>query len=577
MNKQKKEWVLKNKSAITGDELIAGLLKNRGILPSNEDSFFSPNFEKDLHDPFIFRDMKKAVDRIIKAIKTKEKILIYGDYDVDGVTSTIMLNKLLTSLGLDCFVYLPHRENEGYGMNKDVIKKYADLKYSLLISVDCGTSNIDEVDTANKLGLDVIIFDHHLTHQELPRAFAIINPKLEHEKYPFKDLSAGGVIFKFIQGFLKHEAGGKIAEEKGILGGWEKWMLDLAAISTICDSMPLIGENRVIVKYGLIVIAKSRNIGLKKLMDIAGIKFNSIDTKKVGFTIGPRINAAGRMEHANLAFDLLNTDDDVTAIELAQRLNQANINRQKLVEKIIQDVRQRLQKQSDDYVCIAYDQSWPAGIVGLVAGKIKDEFYRPAFIIGSSSKEFIGSGRSIDQLNIMEVMEQISKKNILKKYGGHKMACGFSVNGESQIDEFRVQMSKIIRDRLLNLDICPRLIIDAQLQLEDISESLVGEVVQFEPFGSGNEQPIFLAKNIEIVSQELIGQTKKHMRMYLRDKKGKVWKVMGFGWNNGGEKSNDIVKFIPGKKLDIVYGLAENEWNGNREIQINLIDVKFLS
>lgn len=571
MLKQKKHWILKNKEILSGDLLIAYLLRDRGVPDKSEECFFSPNFERDLHDPYLFRDMKKAVERVLIAAERNEKVLIYGDYDVDGVTSSTMLYKLLSALGMAVEAYLPHRENEGYGMNKGVVKQFAGKGFSLLISSDCGISNLDEVDLANKNGMDVIIFDHHLPPAKIPAAYAIVNPKLSEEVYPFKDLSSGGVIFKFIQAFFKNENAKKFAQSKGLFEGWEKWLLDLAAISTICDSMPLIGENRVLVKYGLLVLSKTRNPGLRRLMEIARVNPAAVDTEKVGFCIGPRINAAGRMEHANLAFRLLNTESDTEAVELSVRLNQANTNRQKLVEQIMNQARRQLSENGGNFACVAYGADWPAGIVGLVAGKLKDEFYLPTFIIGSNGEKLTGSGRSIDELNIMEVMAKAAESGLLAKFGGHKMACGFSLINESAVDEFRKQINQIAQEFIGGLELSPKLSIDAHLPLEHISESLVGELSQFEPFGPGNNNPRFFAKNIEVVSVEPIGQTKKHLRSYFRDSQGKVWKVMGFGWNNNGN-----LPFEANARLDIVYELSENEWNGNKEIQIELVDAKIV-
>ena len=571
MLKQKKQWILKNKELLSGDFLIAYLLRDRGVPDKSEECFFSPNFERDLHDPYLFRDMKKAVERVLIAAEKNEKILIYGDYDVDGVTSSTMLYKLLSALGLKAEVYLPHRENEGYGMNKDVVKQFSEKGFSLLISSDCGISNFDEIDLANKSGMDVIIFDHHLPPEKIPAACAIINSKLSEETYPFKELSSGGVVFKFIQAFFKNEKAKKFAQSKGLFEGWEKWLLDLAAISTICDSMPLVGENRVLVKYGLRVLSKTRNPGLRRLMEIARVNPAAVDAEKVGFCIGPRINAAGRMEHANLAFSLLNTESDAEAVELSAQLNQANINRQKLVEQIMNQARHQLAENGGNFACVAYGADWPAGIVGLVAGKLKDEFYLPTFIIGSNGEKLTGSGRSIDELNIMEVMQKAAEGGLLAKFGGHKMACGFSLINESAVDEFKKQINQIAQEFIGELELSPKLSIDAHLPLEHISEPLVGELAQFAPFGSGNSKPKFFAKNLEVVSVEPVGLTKKHLRSYFRDSQGKVWKVMGFGWN-----SNGHLPFEANSRLDIVYELSENEWNGNKEIQIELVDARIV-
>ncbi len=569
MRKQTRMWVLKSREKDADQSLVSALLESRGVRKELEDQFFSPNFDRDLHDPFLFRHMKRTVDRILQAAHKNEHVLIYGDYDVDGVTSATIMKELLTQIGVVSDVYLPHRENEGYGMKRGVVDEFAAKGTKLIISVDCGISNKAEVDFANSKGIDVIILDHHIAPSILPSAYAIVNPKVTEDDYPFRDLSAGGVVFKVVQGFLKDKEGQAYARSKGMLPGWEKWLLDLVAISTICDSMPLVGENRTLVKYGLIVLSKTRRVGLKRLMEKSRLSASTLDATGVGFYIGPRINAAGRMEHASIAFQLLNTADDGEAVVLSDRLQKANTDRQKLVERIMQEARAQISTQNERLALVAYDASWPAGIVGLVAGKLKDEFYRPTFVVGRAGENITGSGRSIEELNIVEALERLREENVLSKFGGHNMACGFSLIDESSVEDFRQKIDEVIRRSIGNLPLSPKLAIDASLPLHEISEALVGQLSQFAPFGQGNEKPKFVAQGVEVVGIEAVGQTQKHIRSYMRDREGRVWKAMGFGWNTNGH-----LPFESGTRLDIVYELTENEWNGNREIQIELVDAR---
>lgn len=569
MLKQKKEWVLRGGDRSRSETLVSTLLEARGVRKELEDQFFSPNFDRDLHDPFSFRHMKKVVDRLLQAAAKDERVLIYGDYDVDGVTSATIMKELLSALGIQADVYLPHRENEGYGMKKGVIEKFVKKGTTLVISVDCGVSNVDEVDFANELGADVIIIDHHIAPSILPNAYAIINPKVQEDGYPFRDLSAGGVAFKVVQGFLKDADGAKFAQSKGVLPGWEKWLLDLVAISTICDSMPIVGENRILVKYGLIVLSKTRRVGLRRLMEKARLTPSTIDAMSVGFYIGPRINAAGRMEHADIAFQLLNTIDDTEAVQLSDRLQKANTDRQKLVERIMGEARDQLRGQEKKFALVVYGANWPAGIVGLVAGKLKDEHYRPTFVVGKAGDSVTGSGRSIEELNIVEALDRLRDDNVLLKFGGHNMACGFSLIDESRVEDFRQKIDQVVSRAIGHLTLSPKLVIDSKLPLDKITEALVGQILQFAPFGQGNERPKFVATNVEVVSVEPVGQTQKHIRSFMRDNNGRVWKAMGFGWKNNGH-----LPFESGAMLDIVYELTENEWNGNREIQIELVDAR---
>jgi single-stranded-DNA-specific exonuclease len=561
--------------------VILQLLWSRGLTNQKSiDEFLLPDYSQDVHDPYLFRDMHKAVDRIVKALEKQEKILIYGDYDADGVSSTVLLVDSLQKIGFQNInVYLPDREKEGYGLNSQAIQEIAKDKPDLMITCDCGISNKDEIKLAVNLGIEVIVTDHHCQPPELPRkALAIINPKVEKEKYPFKDLAGVGVAFKLIQALLKDDRI-KLENKESI----EKWLLDLVALGTVADCMPLLGENRTLVKYGLVVLNKSQRVGLRELIRVAGLDKNSafgdelkkiefsLDTYNIAFQLGPRINSAGRMEHALMAYELLISQDKEKAQELAQNLEKTNKERQKFAEKIWQESQKQVgqieQEQKAIFASGKYDDGWLIGLVGLIAGRLCEYYYLPTIVMSESENEIVGSGRSIEELDIMEILNQSQK--FLARFGGHKMACGFALKNKSDLEKFKKHIHKLIKQKLADKKLTPLFFIDAQINLNDITWELNDNLKKFEPFGEDNLKPKFLTKNLTIINLEKVGKDEKHLRLMLSDEQGNIKKFMGFfltsDWSN---------KIKIGDKLDVVYELSVNQWNGSQELQQKIIDLK---
>jgi len=548
----------------TNGTIIEQLLANRGIIGQEKlDSFFNVNYEADVHDPFLFRDMEKAMERMTEAKEKKEKIAIFGDYDADGVTASSLLYETLSSLGFENVLpYIPDRQMEGYGMNGSALEYLSKEGVTLVVTVDCGIANIKEVEKARSLGMDVIITDHHHVPKVLPEALAIINPHQENCGYPFVDLAGVGVAFKFAQAmYLKFDKT-KIEQLK--------WLLDLVVIGTVADCVPLVGENRVLTKYGLIVLSKTRRIGLLEMFKVGRITIderNIPDTQKIGFQIAPRINAAGRMDHANISYKLMIEKDRVLARDMALEVEDKNKSRQKITAEIVREVRALAENSFKERKLIfASNEHWQVGILGLIAGRIADEFNKPTAIFQKQEKIFVGSFRSIDQVNIISALEQCS--DLLIQFGGHSQAAGAQVSAEN-MEKFYEKMSGIIEKELEGKDMTPSIEIDLEISAEDADWNLVEDIKKLQPFGEGNEEPVFLMKNLIIEDMKIVGNGSKHLKLSLRSQTSpKIFESIGFGL---GDNSQNLEK---GQTVDIVFNLQEDEWNGNKRMQLNLVDIR---
>ncbi len=537
---------------------IVQLLLNRGLNTQEKiDEFLYPEYSQDIHDPFLFSDMKKTVERIYQSIEKKELITIYGDYDADGVSSSTILFDVLTTLGAKVEVFLPHREKDGYGLNPKAVEELLKNNTKLIITVDCGISNTKEVDDVNNHNIDIIITDHHAIPETIPKAFSIIHPQLD-TKYPFNYLAGVGVAFKLSQALLRSS---KLTDKDKEIK--EKWLLDMVSIATVADMVPLLGENRTLVKYGLIVLSKTKRIGLRKLIEVSNIDYSKIDTRSIGYGIAPRINAAGRMDHANLAFYLLTEEDEDRALELAIELNNSNLERQRITETMF---RQALSLDIDlnDRLLIFFNKDWSSGLTGLVASKLLRKYNRPCLVItkNEENNHLVGSGRSIDQFNITKALTKIEK--LLLRYGGHPQACGFSFT-EDKLEEFSASIKKIAEEELKGKEFKPTLDIEIEIDFNDISWELVDLVDKFKPFGKDNEEPLFLSKNLILTNTKKVGKDEKHWKLeFMKDNK----KIGGIGFG-----LTDIDLTV-GNNVDIVYNLSINEWNGNRQIQLMIKDIK---
>ena len=568
---REKQWLTKPK--ITTEFLakfpeinpvVLQLLYNRGLTNQEKiDQFLNPDYGQDLLDPFLFNQMEKAVKRILEAIVKKEKIVVYGDYDADGVCSSAVMVEALKNLGAQVDVYIPFRETEGYGLNASAANDLAEKGTNLVITVDCGISNKKEVDVLNQKGVDVIITDHHHQPLEIPSAYAIINPNLNEEKYPFRSLAGCGVAFKVVQGLVKHH---KNFSVKQLPEGFEKWLLDLVAIGTIADIQPLLEENRVLVKWGLVVLNQTKRLGILKLIEKMNNNLTTLDEKSVSWQITPRLNAAGRLNHASFAYQLLITEEVSQAEKMAEEINKTNQQRQQLTDKINFEAKQIIGEVKNQKILVVVGDGWPIGVVGLVAGRLTDEFNLPSLVISRNNGEITGSARSIAEFNVIEAIQKADQ--LLSRYGGHSQAAGFTLKNEKALKEFTKIMIKLANDSLGDLKLAPSLEIETQVKLAEVDWHFFEELKKFMPYGEKNPKPIFLATDLAVVEAKTVGQDNKHLRLMVKEESGAIKKTIGFGFGHWCDKLRI------GDKLDLIFEVDVNEWNGNRELQLKIIDLK---
>lgn len=534
---------------------IVQLLYTRGFYVQEDvDRFLTPEYHR-LHDPYLFKDMQRAIDRLYDAIEKNELIAIHGDYDADGVSGSVILESVLGVLGARTTVFLPHREKDGYGMNIRTVEYLHSQKAGLIITCDCGISNAAEIARASELGIDVIVTDHHQIPEILPKAFAIIHPKLKSETYPFKFLAGGGVAFKVAQGLLKSDRCPLSERDREIQ---EKWLLDLAAISSVADMVELIGENRILVTYGLLVLKKNRRLGMQALLKAAHIEAQSIRAESISYQIAPRINAAGRMDHANTAYMLLKADDSADAMRLAGLLESQNKERQAVTERMFRQAKDQAQDEGHAAV-ILFNREWTAGLTGLLAGKLVREFGKPVFAIGFDGKRLVGSGRSPAGISVMEGIETVKRHFI--SFGGHPQACGFRYD-ESEHDAITKGIHAFYDRVLKDVQPAPLYSADCEINFSDITWDLVDILNRFEPFGQANPEPVFLTRSVEVVDAQYVGKSLNHLKLALRHA-GKKIDAIGFCMPG--------IRLSSGDSIDALYTISVNEWNGNRDIQVKIV------
>ena len=532
--------------------LLATILSNKNISSENEiEKFLNPT-RNDFYDPFLMPDMKIAVDRILEAMSKKEKIIIYGDYDVDGITSITVLKQFLEDRGIEVGQYIPNRLNEGYGLNKKAIEEIVKQKYTLMITVDCGISGVEEVEYANSLGIETIITDHHEQGEEIPNALAVVDAKRKDNKYPFNQLAGVGVVFKLIQAL-------------GICLGLEEKeylkYLDLVCVGTISDIVPLVDENRVIAKLGLKLVQVTKNIGLKTLLDTVGYK--KIDSITISFGVAPRINACGRMGFQNEALDLFLTKSEKEAMEISDRLNEYNRQRQDTEKKIFSEALQKIEKSEKDKPCIILgSENWHHGVIGIVASKVTDMYFKPSILICFEDGIGKGSGRSVPGFDLHEALSKCDK--YVEKFGGHSMAIGITVT-QDNFNKFKEEFEEYTKNSDID-KIVPIIYIDQEVTLKDINLKAAKELQLLEPFGEGNKMPLFLYKNLRIDSIRALSEG-KHLKLTLKDD-NYIIDAIGF---NMGALANE---YLIGDKIDVVGTLEINSFNNVEKIQINLKDVR---
>lgn len=533
-------------------ELLATVLANRGITESKKiEKFLNPT-RNDFYDPYMMPDMEIAIERIIKAVENKEKVIIYGDYDVDGITSITVLKKFLSEIGLEVGYYIPNRLDEGYGLNLEAVKKIAEEKYTLIITVDCGISGIDEIDYANSLGIETIVTDHHEPLDVLPKALAVVDAKRKDNKYPFKSLAGVGVVFKLIQALGKRLN----LEEKSYLK-----YLDIVCIGTISDIVPLVDENRVIAKLGLKLVQVTKNYGLKALLESSGYK--EINSNTVSFGIAPRINACGRMGFEKEALKLFLTENMAEAKEITDRLNKYNKERQDIEKRIFNEAIEIIEKEKDEEkkAIVIGSENWHHGVIGIVSSKITDMYFKPSILISFEGDEGKGSGRSIAGFDLHDALCRSSE--YLEKYGGHEMAVGLSLK-KSQFNKFKQKFEEITEVSHID-ELVPVIHIDKQITLKDFKCDIVDELNKLEPFGEANKVPIFLYKNLKVDSIRALSEG-KHLKLTLKDS-GTIINAIGFNMGNL------VDEYLIGDKIDILGVLEVNTFNGKTTVQINVKDI----
>ncbi|MGL4571173.1 MAG: single-stranded-DNA-specific exonuclease RecJ [Clostridium sp.] len=576
--RNKKEEFLKLSKDVDENSLILRLLANRGISTEEAASLFLNGTTFDMYDSFLLKDLKEGVNIIKNAIEKGKKIVIYGDYDCDGVCSTTILCKGLKRLGANFKYHIPNRENEGYGMNKDRIKILREEGFEVLLTCDNGISAFEEVTFAKELGFEVVITDHHDIPiveengekvRSFPKGDAVVNPKREDCNYPFKNLCGAGVAFKFVQGLYKEFS---IDMEESFE------LLEYAAIATVCDVVDIVDENRIIVKKGLELINNTKNKGLKELIKVKKLEEKEISEYHFGFIIGPCINATGRLEIADISVELLITEDDGRAKELASKLNDLNEKRQELTsqstEKVIEKIESTLSK--DDKVIVVYEGSIHESIAGIVAGRVREKYNLPSIVMTSGKEMPKGSGRSIEEYNMF--LELSKCKSLLSKFGGHPMAAGLSVL-EENIPLLREELND--KCTLTEEDIIPKVIIDAPLQIEYLNMELVNKLSKMRPFGKGNWSPIFAVKDVTVKRVIFMGKDKNFLRFKMEYGNGK--QIDGVNFNKF-EKFKEIYIDKYGEegflklqdsgycnfKMDILYYPEINEFKGISNIQLSI-------
>lgn len=557
---------------------VATLLWQRGVRSFEEaEMFLSPSWDAHTHDPAQFRHLPQALERVFTALEKGDRLTVHGDYDADGITGSTVLISTLQEIERrltgrerkDSVVdyYIPHRDKEGYGIHKATVATLKDRGTKVLVTVDCGISCVEEVALARKADMDVIVVDHHQFGEVLPDGW-LIHPGLPEETYPFKKLAAVGVAFKFATALLNE------ARRRGvdIPLGWEKWLLDLVAIATITDVVPLIGENRVLETYGLRVLNKTRRPGLLALIDAASLTPGQIDTESIGFAIGPRINAAGRMDHASLALRLLLADSQDEAQALAKELERCNRERQEATRKMMDQAEKQLMERytmkeldtPEKSALFLWNEQWSPALVGLVAGRFLERFARPTVVVGSHEGTWIGSGRSVSAYDITAAMRHAGEGR-LTRIGGHVQACGFALVDPDHLPNIAEDLHSHAKEAFQAGLPTPTLLIDADLPLAHVTEVFVDEVKQLEPFGEGNPKPLFRSENLLVTKVDTIGSTQAHLRLVVADG-GLMRKVIGF------KLGNRVDELHVGSRVDLVYHVGINEWNGRKEVQLVMKD-----
>jgi single-stranded-DNA-specific exonuclease len=530
--------------------LIAQLLHNRGVKLEDIERFLIPGPALE-GNPFLLPDISRAVGRIYEAALAREKVAVYGDFDVDGVTATAIVAEGLSRIGLEAMLYIPDRFSEGHGLNLAALEELHARGANLVITVDCGVTDVKEVGRAQELGMDMIITDHHIPLQSLPRAVAVVDPKRKDSHYPHPDLAGAGVAFKLLQALFYSDS------RVEWLGG----LLDLVALATVTDLSPLVGENRYLVTEGLKQLNRSSRLGIQEMVSLAGLKMGGLGTEDISWVLGPRLNAAGRVDSASASYRLLTTQSVDEARLLALELEERNTERQKLTAEVLGLVRERLAANVHLPFLMDADEKYSVGVIGPVAGKLVDEFYRPVAIVSAKPDLCKGSCRSIPEFDMVAALE--SCRDLLTAFGGHPMAAGFTVPRRNMA-ELEERLIGLAREQLGHLDLRPELRVDSELSLAELTGDTFTLLQKLSPFGRGNPMPTFLSRRVEVVECRNFGNHGDWLRLKL--KQGRVtWRAVHFVSQR---RADEMPRYV-----DIVYYLETSRWNGEEVLSLNLRDI----
>lgn len=531
--------------------LIDRLLYNRGITdPAQIESFLTAD-ERLLNDPFLLPDMDKAIARIYRALLSGEAIAVYGDFDADGITATTLLVEGLSSLGGKAVPYIPHRTEEGYGINDAALMRLSQQGVSLVVTVDCGISAAPEVARAQQMGLDIVITDHHTVPPQIPPAIAVVNPKRADSRYPFPELAGVGVAFKLLQA-LSHYLG----KDNDMAD-----LLDLVALGTVADMVSLLGENRYLVKRGIEMLHTTKRPGLRELARCAGVPLNGIDSEIISWVIAPRLNAAGRLDHAGIGYNLLSTSSSEEAQRLANLLERKNTERKRLTEEMLAKAREQIIATGTDFPLIMVgSEDFHSGVVGVAAGRLVDEFCRPVIVLERGKQWSRGSARSIPNFDIIAALSDCS--DLISRFGGHPMAAGFVVATEN-LDQLQQRLVQIASNQLASFDLRSVISIDAEVSLSSLRGDTFKILQQLAPFGRDNPDPIFIARDVKVEQHRSVGSAGEHLKLKLRDD-GVAWNAIGF------RMGRLIGEVTP--RLDIVFNLGVDLWGGGETLQLNILD-----
>jgi len=538
-------------------DLVSRVLSARNITPEERATFLSPDYGH-RHDPFLLPDMRQAVDRLKVARERQEKITIYGDYDIDGLTATTVLIEAFSAFGFKSVdAFIPNRFVEGYGLTVDAIERIAATGAQLIVTVDCGSLSHKEIERANELGVDVIVTDHHNVADTPPPAVATINPKRLDHSYPFIDLAGVGVAFKLVQALQ--------TELSGLEDGQEKWLLDLVALGTVCDVVSLKDENRLFVYFGLKVLAKTKRPGLKALMLVSGVEPAKVNSRSLGFMLGPRMNAAGRLETAQHALDMLTTKDPLEALKYAQLLDDLNRARRRDQDSIFKEAIVQAEAYKDHPVLVVSSKGWSHGIIGIVAAKLLEKYKKPTYVLEEMGEESKGSARSYGDFSAADAIR--AADDLIIKGGGHKLAAGVTIRTEN-INAFRKRVNDFyLSQKLFNQ---PALLLpkaDADVSFTELTKDAIGELSALEPFGSGNPEPVFSTAGLLVASKRHMGSEGQHIKLELKDASG-----VGMHFISFNAPPQYVVE--PGSKVRVWYSAGVNEWQGRETIEGMLLHLE---